>query len=151
MRVIIIAHSQRLIESNTLALFRAVFSLLGHSLPLLYTDLCLLQPWSDMHVFLHLAIGVRYLPSPLSSSVSASCLPAIIQISLTHAQQVCFTHAKYKEDHLSHHVVALEIVAKTQAQFSFDFFLLFNSCSRNVTNLGAITSVPCSHCSFSHH
>ena len=29
-----------------LCLFRAVFSLPGHSLLLLYTDLCLLRPWS---------------------------------------------------------------------------------------------------------
>ena len=31
-----------------LSLFRAVFSLPGLFLPLLYTDLCLLQPWSEM-------------------------------------------------------------------------------------------------------
>ena len=31
-----------------LSLFRAVFSLSGLFLPLLYTDLCLLQPWSKM-------------------------------------------------------------------------------------------------------
>ena len=30
---------------SSLCLFRAVFSLPGHSLPLLYTDLCLLQLW----------------------------------------------------------------------------------------------------------
>ena len=34
-----------------LSLFRAVFSLLGLFLPLLYTDLCLLQPWSEMFFF----------------------------------------------------------------------------------------------------
>ena len=34
-----------------LTLFRAVFSLPGCSLPLLYTDLCLLQLWSDMFFF----------------------------------------------------------------------------------------------------
>ena len=32
-------------------LFRAVFSLPGHSLPLLYTDLCLLRPWSRAFFF----------------------------------------------------------------------------------------------------
>ena len=34
-----------------LSLFRAVFSLPGLFLPLLYTDLCLLQPWSEMVFF----------------------------------------------------------------------------------------------------
>ena len=34
-----------------LSLFRAVFSLPGLFLPLLYTDLCLLQPWSEMFFF----------------------------------------------------------------------------------------------------
>ena len=34
-----------------LSLFRAVFSLPGLFLPLLYTDLCLLQPWSEMLFF----------------------------------------------------------------------------------------------------
>ena len=34
------------ISTDHLRLFRAVFSLPRHSLPLLYTDLCLLQPWS---------------------------------------------------------------------------------------------------------
>ena len=34
-----------------LSLFRAVFSLPGHFLPLLYTDLCLLLPWSEMCFF----------------------------------------------------------------------------------------------------
>ena len=38
-------HSFVLTDSS-LCLFRAVFSLPGHSLPLLYTDLCLLRPWS---------------------------------------------------------------------------------------------------------
>ena len=32
-------------------LFRAVFSLPGHSLPFLYTDLCLLRPWSRAFFF----------------------------------------------------------------------------------------------------
>ena len=39
-------HSFVLTDFSYLCLFRAVFSLPGHSLPLLYTDLCLLQPWS---------------------------------------------------------------------------------------------------------
>ena len=39
-------HSFVLTDFFYLRLFRAVFSLPGHSLPLLYTDLCLLQPWS---------------------------------------------------------------------------------------------------------
>ena len=34
------------VTDSSLCLFRAVFSLPGHSLPLLYTDLCLLQLWS---------------------------------------------------------------------------------------------------------
>ena len=34
-----------------LSLFRAVFLLPGLFLPLLYTDLCLLQPWSEMFCF----------------------------------------------------------------------------------------------------
>ena len=43
---------QLLIYSNSsLCLFRAVFSLPGHSLPLLYTDLCLLQLWSRTFFF----------------------------------------------------------------------------------------------------
>ena len=33
------------------SLFRAVFSLPGLFLPLLYTDLCLLQPWSEIFLF----------------------------------------------------------------------------------------------------
>ena len=59
-----------------LTLFRALH---GHSLPLLYTDLCLLTV--VRRVFLLLGIGVRHLPPPLSSNVSASYLPAIIQNS----------------------------------------------------------------------
>ena len=39
-------HSFILTDFSYLTLFRAVFSLPGHSLPLLYTDLCLLQPSS---------------------------------------------------------------------------------------------------------
>ena len=39
-------HSFVLTDISYLTLFRAVFSLAGHSLPLLYTDLCLLRPWS---------------------------------------------------------------------------------------------------------
>ena len=34
------------VTDSSLCLFRAVFSLPGHSPPLLYTDLCLLRPWS---------------------------------------------------------------------------------------------------------
>ena len=41
-----IFHSFVLTDFSYLRLFRTVFSLSGHSLPLLYTDLCLLQPWS---------------------------------------------------------------------------------------------------------
>ena len=44
-------HSFVLTDSS-LCLFRAVFSLPGHSLPLLYTDLCLLRPWSRTCFFL---------------------------------------------------------------------------------------------------
>ena len=45
-------HSFVLTEANSsLCLFRAVFSLPGHSLPLLYTDLCLLRPWSRTFFF----------------------------------------------------------------------------------------------------
>ena len=62
--------------SDWITLFRAVFLLFRHSLSLLYTDLCLLQLWSDMF-----SSGVRHLLLPLSSSVSASYLPAIIQNS----------------------------------------------------------------------
>ena len=36
------------LTNSYLSLFRAVFSLPGLFLPLLYTDLCLLQPWSEM-------------------------------------------------------------------------------------------------------
>ena len=43
-------HSFVLTDSS-LCLFRAVFSLPGHSLPLLYTDLCLLRPWSRTFFF----------------------------------------------------------------------------------------------------
>ena len=39
------------LTNSSLCLFRAVFSLPGHSLPLLYTDLCLLQPWSRAFFF----------------------------------------------------------------------------------------------------
>ena len=45
-------HSFVLTDFSYLRLFRAVFSLPGHSLPLLYTDLCLLQPWSRAFFFL---------------------------------------------------------------------------------------------------
>ena len=44
-------HSSVLTDFSYLRLFRAVFSLPGHSLPLLYTDLCLLQPWSRAFFF----------------------------------------------------------------------------------------------------
>ena len=44
-------HSFVLTAFSCLCLFRAVFSLPGHSLPLLYTDLCLLQPWSRAFFF----------------------------------------------------------------------------------------------------
>ena len=54
----------------------------SHSPPLLYTDLCLVQQLTVVrHVFLRLVIGVRHLPPPSSSSVSASYLPVIIQTS----------------------------------------------------------------------
>ena len=39
------------LTNSYLSLFRAVFSLPGLFLPLLYTDLCLLQPWSEMIFF----------------------------------------------------------------------------------------------------
>ena len=39
------------LTNSYLSLFRAVFSLPGLFLPLLYTDLCLLQPWSEMFFF----------------------------------------------------------------------------------------------------
>ena len=39
------------VTDSSLCLFRAVFSLPGHSLPLLYTDLCLLQLWSRAFFF----------------------------------------------------------------------------------------------------
>ena len=39
------------LTNSSLCLFRAVFSLPRHSLPLLYTDLCLLQLWSRAFVF----------------------------------------------------------------------------------------------------
>ena len=39
------------LTNSYLCLFRAFFSLPGHSLPLVYTDLCLLQPWSEMFFF----------------------------------------------------------------------------------------------------
>ena len=71
-------------------------------------------------VFLHLAIGVRNLLPPLSSSVSTSYLPAIIQSS---ARRMLNKSASLnmpsirKEDHVLHHVVALDFVIKTQARF----------------------------------
>ena len=46
-----------------------------------------------------------------------------LKFSLTHAQQVCFTHAQYKEDHVLHHVVALDLVVKTHKLDSFDYLL----------------------------
>ena len=39
------------VTDSSLCLFRAVFSLPGHSLPLLYIDLCLLRPWSRTFFF----------------------------------------------------------------------------------------------------
>ena len=39
------------LTNSSLCLFRAVFSLPGHSLPLLYIDLCLLRPWSRTFFF----------------------------------------------------------------------------------------------------
>ena len=39
------------LTNSYLSLFRAVFSLPGLFLPLLYTDLCLLQLWSEMFFF----------------------------------------------------------------------------------------------------
>ena len=49
--------SQFCSDSNSyLTLFRVGFSLPGHSLPLLYTDLCLLRPWSRAFFFVLLAL-----------------------------------------------------------------------------------------------
>ena len=39
------------VTDSSLCLFRAVFSLPGHFLPLLYTNLCLLRPWSRTFFF----------------------------------------------------------------------------------------------------
>ena len=55
------------LTNSYLSLFRAVFSLLGLFLPLLYTDLCLLQPWSEMFFlfcerFESTAVTIRTLP-----------------------------------------------------------------------------------------
>ena len=44
-------HSFVLTDFSYLTLFRVVFSLPGHSLPLLYTDLCFLQLWSRTFSF----------------------------------------------------------------------------------------------------
>ena len=103
-------------------LFRAVFSLPGHSM---FSHLVI------KGVFLCLAIGVPYLLLPLSSIVSASYLPAIIQIQL----DVCSTKpaslsTQYKEDYVLHHMVDIDFVVKTQAQFvrlSLCCLALFNA------------------------
>ena len=45
------SYSNYRLTNSYLTLFRAVFSLPEHSLPLLYTDLCLLRPWSRAFFF----------------------------------------------------------------------------------------------------
>ena len=49
------------------------------------------------------------------------------KFSLTHAQQVCFTHAQYKEGHGLHHVVAFDFVVKTTSTIGSTISLLFGS------------------------
>ena len=77
-------------------LFRAVCSLHGHSLPLLNTYLCLLQPWSDIFFFVWRLESVTYLPLKFECECFLSSRHHS-KFSLTHAQQVCFTHAQYNK------------------------------------------------------
>ena len=63
-------------------------------------------------VFLCLAIGGRHLPPPLSSILGASSLPAIIQNSARHMLNTSASLST--QDHVLHHVVALDLVVKTQ-------------------------------------
>ena len=70
-----------------LSLFRAVFSLPGHSLPLLYTDLCLLRPWSEMLCFCFASASkVQLSRQGLSLDVGPS--PTMIEFLELHACSV---------------------------------------------------------------
>ena len=67
-------------------LFRAVFSLPGHSLPLLYTDLCLLQLWSRMFFFVLRAL--RKCSCHDRDSPSTLDPPPMIEFLVLHACSV---------------------------------------------------------------
>ena len=70
-----------------LFLFRAVFSLPGHSLPLLYTDLCLLQLWSR-RVFCFVLRALRKCSCHDRDSPRCWTLPPMIEFLELHARML---------------------------------------------------------------
>ena len=79
--------------SDWITLSRAVFLLSRHSLSLLYTDLCLLQLWSDMFFV--------WSPS-LTAALEFECECFLSshhhsKFSFTHAEQIYFTHTQIKK------------------------------------------------------
>ena len=74
--------------NRLLTLFRAVFSLPGHSLPLLYTDLCLLRPWSRAFFFVFFLRALRKCSCHDRDSPSMLDLPPMIEFLELHACSV---------------------------------------------------------------
>ena len=79
-------HSFVLTDFSYLCLFRAVFSLPGRSLPLLYTDLCLLQPW--LRAFFSVLRALRKCSCHDRDSPSMLDHPPMIEFLKLHACSV---------------------------------------------------------------
>ena len=71
-----------------LSLFRAVFSLPGLFLPLLYTDLCLLQPWSERFFFVVVLRALRKCSCHDRDSPSTLDPPPMVEFMELHACSV---------------------------------------------------------------
>ena len=78
-------HNFVLTDFSYLTLFRAVFSLPGHSLPLLYTDLCILQLWSRAFFFVVILRVLRKCSCHDRDSPSMLDPPPMIEFLELHA------------------------------------------------------------------
>ena len=110
------------LTNSYLTLYRAVVSLPGHSLPLLFTDLCLLQLWSDIFS----PFG-NWSPS-LTAALEFECecfLPSRhhSKFSWTHAQQVCFTYAQCIRKITCYTMWSLSILRSRHRLDSFNYLL----------------------------
>ena len=83
----------------------------SHSLDTLCPCCTLICAYSNRD--LRLATGARHLPPPLSSILGASSLPAIIQNSAS--RMLNKSASVSTQDHVLHHMVALDRMVKTQA------------------------------------